>query len=426
MAITSPDTPDLDRQKVGDERLLSLLFDPEVINNPAPTYKLIREEMPYFESALGPVVLSRYEDCRALLRNDDFGKDRSGTPGFNLADMDDQEREELAKLSRERQANTTPSMLFLNPPDHTRLRSLVSRAFTPRTVEKMRASITDLSTESVERMAEEGEGDAIDILGWVPVNVIGQLVGIPREDWAWFRPTVTCAVQSLELNADLATSKASFAAFDDMHEYFAKLVAERRANPQDDLVSALIEVEESGDKLTESELISTVILLFAAGMETTQNLIGNGLGSLFDFPDQLDRLWANPDLAARAVEEMLRFDSPVQVDGRNAMVDDAALLGHTLPKGKAVITLLGAANRDPEQFTDPDSFDVGRDQGPPLSFASGIHYCLGANLARVEGTEVFAALIKRFRSIEPAGDRIQRGRLTLRGYQSVPMKVTPR
>jgi len=419
------DADDSARQKLGDDRLLSLLFDPAVIADPAPTYKLIREEMPYFQSSLGPVVLSRFEDCRALLRNDDFGKNRDGT-GFTMADIDDAERAELSQLIRDRRQNSVSSMLFLNPPDHTRMRGLVSRAFTPRTVEKMRGSIGSLSDESVERMAEGGGGDAIDILGWVPVNVIGELVGIPRADWAWFRPTVTTAVESLELNANLATSKAAFAAFDEMSEYFKALVTERRADPTDDLISALIEVEESGDRLSEAELISTIILLFSAGMETTQNLIGNGLGCLFDNPDQLDRLWDNPELAASAVEETLRFDSPVQVDGRNAMIDGAELLGRQLPEAQAVITLLGAANRDPEQFTDPDTFDIGRNEGPPLSFASGIHYCLGANLARVEGAEVFRALIKRFASIEPAGDRVQRGRLTLRGYESVPMKVTPR
>ena len=160
-------------------------------------------------------------------------------------------------------------------------------------------------------------------------------------------------------------------------------------------------------------------------METTQNLIGNGLGALFKNPDQRDRLWNEPSLVDSAVEEMLRWDSPVQLDGRTAL-EDAEVAGTSVAAGQGIITLLGAANRDPDQFTNPDDFDVARDEGPPLSFASGIHYCLGANLARAEGQEMFAGLIRRFARVEQAGPLEQRGRLTLRGYEDVPVSVTPR
>ena len=207
--------------------------------------------------------------------------------------------------------------------------------------------------------------------------------------------------------------------------YFIDLVEQRRAKPQDDLISALLEVEDEGDTLSIEELISTAILLFSAGMETTQNLIGNGLGALFKNPEQLDLLWSDPSLVNSAVDEMLRWDSPVQLDGRTAL-EPADFAGFDVPEDYSVMTLLGAANKDPDQFTDPERFDITRDEGPPMSFGSGIHYCLGANLAKAEGQEIFSGLIRRFSKIELDGELRQRGRLTLKGYDSVPMKVTAR
>ena len=212
-------------------------------------------------------------------------------------------------------------MLFLNPPDHTRLRGLVSRAFTPRRVESMRDSIKELTEDCLDNLADVGEGDAMEILGFLPVNVIGELVGVPRSDWEYFRPLVTAGVASLEAAPSLEELKASTAAFTEMGEYFTALLEERKARPKDDLMSALIEVEESGDRISEAEVVSTVILLFAAGMETTQNLIGNGLGALFAHPDQMELLWNNQEYVESAVEEMLRWDSPVQLDGRTALED---------------------------------------------------------------------------------------------------------
>ena len=265
----------------------------------------------------------------------------------------------------------------------------------------------------------------MEILGFLPVNVIGELVGVPKSDWDYFRPLVTAGVASLEAAPSLDELKASTAAFIEMNEYFTQLLAERKESPRDDLMSALIEVEESGDRISEPEVVSTIILLFAAGMETTQNLIGNGLGAFFENPDQMDLLWDDSTLVESSKEEILRFESPVQLDGRTAL-EDAEIAGLPLPKGSNVVTLIGAANRDPERFANPDDFRIRRNEGPPLSFASGIHYCLGANLARTEGQEMFAGLIRRFKKIEQAGDLKQRGRLTLRGYETVPVSVTPR
>ncbi len=412
--------------QAGDTYLLNLILTPEGQADPAPWYRRLREELPVFTSSTGGIFLSRYDDCRALLRDNRFGKDESAPTRRTMLPVEDSPemkayRQEMAARDRDRPR----SMLFLDPPDHTRIRGLVSRAFTPRRIEDMRASIAVLTEECLDEMAERGGGDAIDILGYLPVNVIGELVGVPRQDWPHFRVLVTAGVVSLEPGATLEELKGAAAAFEEMWAYFVHLVAERRRAPAPDLISALLEVEEAGDRLTEDELISTAILLFSAGMETTQNLIGNGLGALFANPDQRARLWAEPQLVASAVEEMLRWDSPVQLDGRRALVD-ADVAGVEVPAGGAVMTLLGAANRDPAHFSDPDAFDVGRDEGPPLSFASGIHYCLGANLARAEAQEMFAGLIRRFAAVEQAGPLEQRGRMTLRGYRAVPITVTPR
>ena len=184
-------------------------------------------------------------------------------------------------------------------------------------------------------------------------------------------------------------------------------------------------MDDAGDRLSEPEVIVVAMLLFAAGFETTTNLIGNGTAALLRNPDAMARLWDDPGLLPTAVEEMLRWDSPVQLDVRTAL-EPADLAGEPVAVGTNVVTLLGAANRDPSHFTDPDRFDVARDEGPPMSFASGIHYCLGANLARAEGQEVFAALRERCRSIELDGPLVRRHRMTLRGFQAVPVRVTPR
>ncbi len=412
--------------QAGDTYLINLVLTPEGHADPSPWYRRLREELPVFTSSTGAIFLSRYDDCRALLRDNRFGKDESRAGRGPLLAVEESEemkayRAELAERGRHRPR----SMLFLDPPDHTRLRGLVSRAFTPRRIEEMRGSITELSEECLDELAERGGGDAIEVLGWLPVNVIGELVGVPRADWAHFRVLVTAGVVSLEPGATLPELKETTAAFEEMWSYFRALVAERRRAPSHDLISALLEVEEAGDRLSEGELISTAILLFSAGMETTQNLIGNGLGALFAHPDQQARLWAEPGLVPSAVEEMLRWDSPVQLDGRRAL-EDADVAGLQVPAGSGVMTLLGAANRDPAHFTDPDRFDIGRDEGPPLSFGSGIHYCLGANLARAEAQEMFAGLVRRFAAVEQAGPLEQRGRITLRGYRSVPVSVTPR
>jgi cytochrome P450 len=250
-------------------------------------------------------------------------------------------------------------------------------------------------------------------------------VGVPEADWGQFRSLITAAAAGIEPGAGLEDLKRADTASTEVNGYFAGLIAERRTDPRDDLLSDLIAVEESGDKLNEGEIIAVAALLFAAGFETTTNLIGNGVGALLRNPAEFARLWDDPTLIPSAVDEMLRWDSPVQIDVRRAL-EPAEVAGHPVEEGKAVVTLLGAANRDPTRFPDPDRFDIGRDDGTPMSFASGIHHCLGANLARAEGQEVFRALHERCSAIELDGELVRRGRVTLRGYQAVPVAVTPR
>ncbi len=251
------------------------------------------------------------------------------------------------------------------------------------------------------------------------------MLGVPEEYWPQLQPLVRTAVATLEIDATLEQLEASAKAGQEIAARFEGLIAERREHPTDDLLSQLIHVEEQGDQLGHDELIATVILLFAAGFETTTNLIGNGLLALLDHPDQLQRLRDDRGLLGTAVEELLRWDSPVQVDGRMAF-EDLDVHGVEVREGEQVVTLLGAANRDPRAFDDPERFDVGRTTSKLMSFGAGIHFCLGAPLARTEGRIVFEQLLERFGVIEPGwGDERPRYResIVLRGLESLPVHL---
>jgi cytochrome P450 len=371
--------------------LLEAMMSPEGRADPYPRYRALHEHAPVFESAIEALVVVRYSDCWEVLRDNRLGKPKDG----------EREMLRMTDYQRQRTAERNPrdsSMLFLNPPDHTRLRSLVSKAFTPRTVERMRPEVLDIADELLDSW--NGELDVVSTLAFpLPVTVIGRMLGVPEEDRRDFQPIVQAAVKGLEFSMSDEEFDAAMAAFDRLNEYFGELVAERRRQPRDDLLSSLIAARDEGDRLTEEEIISTSILLFAAGFETTTNLIGNGLYALLSHPDQLRRLREEPGLIKSAVEEILRWDSPVQIDGRTAF-EDVEVAGHPVPEGHTVITLLGAANHDPTHYTEPERFDVGRDEGPPMSFASGIHYCLGAALARLEGQVVFGRVLERFPTLQ--------------------------
>lgn len=408
-----------------DEALLQIFMSDDGLADPSPFYRHLREVAPVHHSASGAIVLTRFDDCRELLRDNRFGKAARG--GSFLPQVDQEAAAVRAEQLERALANKQPtSMLFLNPPHHTRQRGLVSRAFTPKRVESLRASIGSIAERLVDEFVEAGGGDILEAIGFpLPVAVIGSMVGVPEADWPRFRSLITASAAGIEPTATADELRYAAECNAEVWAYFRELVAERRANPQDDLLSDLIRVEEEGETLSEGEIIAVSILLFAAGFETTTNLIGNGVGALVQHPDELAALWDDPSLVTSAVDEILRWDSPVQLDGRSAL-EPASIHNSEVATDTRVMTLLGAANRDPEQFTDPERFDIRRQEGPPMSFASGIHYCLGANLSRAEGQEFLGALIKRCSKIELAGELKRRRRVTLRGYTAVPIAVHPR
>ncbi len=363
-----------------DALLAEILLTPEGKADPYPRYAAIREQAPAFRSAMGLVVVGRYDECQWVLRDPRFGKSEylgHAWEGYGLT-----EGEWLDRFP-DFDSDTRRSMLGLNPPDHTRLRGLVSKAFTPRTVERLRPSIVSLTDEILDRIS--GDVDVIAELALpLPMTVIGEMLGVPQSERAELQPLVRTAVVTLEFSVTLEQLDAAEVAMKEIRARLDELITARRANPTDDLLSELVHVEEQGDRLSHDELLSTVMLLFAAGFETTTNLIGNGLVALLDHPDELQRLRDDRSLMRTAVDELLRWDSPVQLDGRAAL-EDLDVRGVPVVAGEQVVTLLGSANRDPRVFDHPDRFDVGRDGPAPMSFGSGIHYCLGAALAQGGG-----------------------------------------
>ena len=391
-----------------DALLLELIATPEGRADPYPRYAALRARAPVHRSAFGIWTLTDYEDCQLLLRHPGVGKDFSSA--MNSLGLTDADRE-----AQDRFRNDRSNMLVTDPPDHTRLRGLVTRAFTPRTVEKLRPRIVTLVDELLDDFGS-GETEVMDALAFpLPVTVIGDMLGVPVEDRPLLRPLVRSVTAILELAVSPEALAEAADADAKLGAYFADLVADRRAHPRDDLLTKLIEAEDKGDQLTEHELISTVILLFAAGFETTTHLIGNGLLALLRNPAELARLRADRSLVRSGVEELLRYDSPVQIAARTTY-EELLVGGQTIPAGNLVLAMLGAANRDPARFRDPERLDVGRDEGAPMSFGGGIHFCLGAALARLEGQIVLDRLLDRFATFElVGGPPTVRDSLTLRG-----------
>ena len=397
---------------MSDELLFRIVTDPDVIADPYPLLRELRETSPVHKTGFSDFwVLTCFEDCRAALRDQRLG---SPEPG--------EEAPSLLASTRQRRPDRTRSLLFLNPPDHTRIRSLVSRAFTPRRVEHMRSAVRAMTEELLDPVAAAGECDLIDKLAFpLPANVISELVGVPVADRDWLRPLVSDLAATLEPNRRTGEAERAEAASIKVNQYLNDLIDSRRAEPADDLLSGLIAASDGEDRLTQPEVAVTVSLIYAAGFETTMNLIGNMVHTLMRHPDQLARLRADRSLVPSAVDEVLRFEPPVQIDGRFARAD-TEIGGHLIPQGHGVLTLLGAANRDPAAVDDPDRFDVGRPEVPMLSFGSGIHYCLGAALARLEGQVVLEALLDRFTTWAPLDDNPPwKDRLTLRGLASLPV-----
>jgi cytochrome P450 len=394
---------------IGDDRFGELDW-----NDPWPTYDRMRAEAPIWENPEGITVLTRFADCEAVLRDPRFSASNDHADPPRILAADD------PRLLME---SGPPPLIFLDPPDHTRLRKLVSKAFTPRSIERLRPRVQYLVDEILDRAADNGGLDVVADLGFeLPVIVICELLGVPLADRPQFAGWSSDA--SRLLDDDLTTDELNrgVVAAINFAAYFEGLFAERRQAPRDDLVSALLAVEEQGDRLSEDELRSIVVLLFIAGHETTMNLIGNGTRALLQAPGQLVRWRQDPSLDSSAVEELLRFDGPVHLTGR-IPVDDIELNGHVFPRGRSVVTLLAAANRDPARFEHPADLDVNRPDNHQLSFSQGIHYCLGAALARLEGQVAVGSLIRRFPDLALAEHPRYRDHFVLRGLQSLRVTV---
>ena len=389
--MTTPATAPTTSAVDPDAELMALLATAEGRAHPYPHYARIREDAPVFRSGIGSWIVSRFAHCQQVLRSPHFGKgaDQEATARVRIArwGIPPEEAAEFFEFFEGRQ-----SMLTLNPPDHTRPRGLVARAFTPNTVEALRPHVEVLCDGLLDTLADlAAAGAMVDVMRELVFLFLWRSsVSCSGSRWRTGRssnPWSGAATVILEPTSTLDDLRGARAARITMERYFEELIAERRRRPADDLLTELIAVSDGSDRLSQNEVIATAVLLFAAGFETTTNLIGNGLWALVCHPEQFELMRSSvgdPGAMQRAVEELLRWDSPVQLDGR-AVLRDTEVAGQALAAGDQVMTLLGAADRDPRRFTSPETLDLRRDEGQPMSFGSGIHYCLGAALARVEG-----------------------------------------
>jgi cytochrome P450 len=393
---------------------LMTLFDPHRVADPYPTYAWLRSARPVWHPTERVFVLSRHEDCAAVLRDPRFGRSeeglgarRAGPAGEATAD-----------------GPAVRSFLALNPPDHTRLRRLVSRAFTPARVRDLGPRIEAIAAELIDTAS--ASGGPVDLIAALasplPVTVISELLGVPSADYdrlvdwsdALARGLDPGFLISAEDRERQQLARAEFGA------YLSELIAERRRSPGDDLVSALAGVVDDGDVLSEEELIATCILLLVAGHETTTSLMGSAVLGLLQHPDQLARLRAEPGLMTGAVEEFLRYDPPVQLTARVALTD-ASIGALPVPAGSAALMLVGAANRDPALCANPDDLDITRPPTHHVSFGQGIHFCLGAPLARLETQIVLRLLLQRPDDLFQADEPAWKENTVLRGLRSLPV-----
>ena len=382
-------------------------FLPEFHANPYPFYHRLRATDPVHRTPMGLWVLTRYDDVVSVLKDPRFG------------------REEFAQILANVYGEGARSMLFRDPPDHTRLRGLVSQAFTPRMIERMRSHIQEIVDRLLDRVQNANRMDVIADLAYpLPVTVICEMLGVPTDAHSGIRQwsaDLARSVDAIGMPTDEEVVTRGRAAQQAMLDYFRDLISERRQTPRDDLLSLLIAAEEQGDRLSEGELLITCILLFVAGHETTVNLIGNGLLALLNHPDELAKLRGDLRLLPGAVEELLRYDSPVQRTGRITNTD-VELDGRKIAKGSLVVTAIGAANRDPAHFPDPDRLDITRRDNRHIAFGFGIHFCLGAPLARLEGQIAIGTLLRRMPGLGLATSTLEwRESSTLRGLKNLPV-----
>ena len=389
--------------------------DPNVIADPYPALARLREAgKPVWSEQLGLFLAATHADANQVLRSRALQRiyqphsPETEWSSFNFLHAD--------------------SLLDSEPPKHTRLRRLVTHAFNPTTIDNLRPAITQIVGGLLDDLADRfdaGEADLIrDFAEPLPVKVIASLLGFPPEDEHLLRPWSQAIVKMYEVEPDEATQTAARVAADEFAEYVGSLMEERKKKPGDDLVSQLAAVEDGGDRLSAKELIATSVLLLNAGHEASVNGLGNGIVAALHHPDQMDMLRADPEgVSPSALEEFLRFDSPLHLFERTA-TEDTVIGGVTIEGGQKIAALLGSANRDETVFDEPDTMRLDRDPNPHLGFGAGIHFCIGAPLARMEMSVALPALMSRFPNIELAGDPTSRGTFVLRGWADVPIGLS--
>jgi len=391
------------------------------LENPFAIYALLRTVRPVMKMPIegydGPGVwfLTRYHDVHDALRDPRFLVDRMRATII---------RENVERLPAFLQQTTQGlrSMLTMDPPDHTRVRKLVNKAFTPRRIESLRGHIETIVDELLAPVMNVGQMDVIDTLAApLPAIVIAELLGVPSEDHRQFKSWASEIVATLGQPTLGARRAAAAPAMQKLFGYLSEIIADRRKEPRDDLISAMVLAQEEDDALSDMELLATSNLLLIAGHETTTNLIGNGLLALLREPDELERLRGNMTLLPTAIEELLRYDGPVQATVRVAR-EDLEIDGYQIEEGSLVLVGIGAANHDPAVFNEPERLDIGRDPNPHLAFGFGAHFCLGAPLARLEGEIALRVLLERFPNLTLATEAPEfRSNPVLRGLVSLPV-----
>ncbi|MFJ8788990.1 cytochrome P450 [Streptomyces sp. NPDC102462] len=399
-----------------------LAFDPwdqAFVADPYPAYAELRERgrVHYFEPT-NQWLVPHHADVSALLRDRRLGRTyqhRFTHEEFGRT-VPPPEQEPFHTLNDH-------GMLDLEPPDHTRIRRLVSKAFTPRTVERLKPYVHALADELVGALVAAGGGDLLaDVAEPLPVAVIAEMLGIPESDRARLRPWSADICGMYELNPSEETAARAVRASVEFSEYLRELIAHRREEPGEDLISGLIAAHDEGDRLTEQEMISTAVLLLNAGHEATVNATVNGWWALFRNPDQLAALRADRSLVPSAVEELMRYDTPLQLFER-WVLDEIEIDGTTIPRGAEIALLFGSANHDPAVFAAPDRLDLTRADNPHISFSAGIHYCIGAPLARIELAASMTALLKQAPTLTLAQPPEQKPNFVIRGLKALPVTI---
>jgi len=399
------------------------MFDPFVPGfaaDPYPMYARERSERPIQQTPFGPWMVLTHAESVRLLRDTTMSVDVR--KAIEIAGEDPRNRarilaEELPDLDRREDT----SILNIDPPDHTRLRRLVSSVFTPRRVAELRPVIERIVAEHLDAVADRAEMDLIADLAFpLPFTVISEMMGMPDSDRDQLRDWSHTLVRVLDFTIGPDELVECMRAGEAMRSHLTEVIAWKRRNPGDDLLTALIRAEDDGDVLSDTELLDQVMVMFIAGHETTVNLIGNGTWALLQHPDQLALLRDDPEVEATAIDELLRYDSPVQMSRRIAL-EPIEIQGNEIAAGSFVLTCLGSANRDPEVFgPTADRLDLRRSDAPRhLSFGSGTHHCLGASLARLEGIVAITGLLRRFPEVRAIGEPEWNGRLVLRGMDSL-------